>query len=119
MECEEIFGSYKRKANLAPKLEGDSHKHDRVNFFHLHISHTIVNSSVDMEELVMNQIQEDVEVLDTPCGNGIWHIERCALTLCVQCTMFQKSTKHYCATKIITKSISISVLALTYSRLWS
>jgi len=30
MEGEEIFGSYKQKPNLPPRLERDSHKHDRV-----------------------------------------------------------------------------------------
>jgi hypothetical protein len=32
--------------------------------------------------------------------------------------MLQKSTKHSCVTRIITKSTSIGVLAPTYSRLW-
>jgi hypothetical protein len=34
MEKEEIFGSCKWKLYLFPRLEGDSHRHNRVNFFH-------------------------------------------------------------------------------------
>jgi hypothetical protein len=40
MGVEEIFGSYKWKANLAPRSKGDSHKHNRVNFSHPHVNHT-------------------------------------------------------------------------------
>jgi hypothetical protein len=89
-----------------------------VYFSHLHVNHTIVNSNVDMGELVTNQIQEVVDVLEAPCGNGMWHIERCPLKLHVQCSMLQKSTKHSCATTIITKPIFIGVPAPTYLGLW-
>jgi len=47
MEGEEIFGSCKQKANLTPKLKGDSHKHDRVNFSHPCVNHTITNSKCE------------------------------------------------------------------------
>jgi hypothetical protein len=70
MEGEEIFGSSKQKVNLTPRSEGDSHKHDHVNFSHLHVSNTIVNSSVNIEEPIADQIEEDVEVLEVPCGDG-------------------------------------------------
>jgi len=45
MESEEIFGSYKQKTNLAFRLEGDSHRHNYVNFFHFHVNHTITKST--------------------------------------------------------------------------
>jgi hypothetical protein len=67
MEGEEIFGSYKRKANLDPRSEGDSHRHKSVNFFHPHVSHIITSSSVNIKELIMDQIEEDVKVLEAPC----------------------------------------------------
>jgi hypothetical protein len=69
---------------------------------------------VDIEELVVDQIQEDVEVVEAPCGDGIWHIEKCPPTSHVQCSTLQKSTKHSFVIKIITKPTSISVLAPTY-----
>ncbi len=74
MEGEEIFGSCKRKANLTPRLKGDSHKCDRVNFSHPCVNHTISSSSVNTEKNVADQIENYVEVLEAPCGDGIWHI---------------------------------------------
>jgi hypothetical protein len=112
MEGEEIYGYCKQKANLAVGLKGDSHKHDRVNFSHPCVSHTIVSPSVNIEELVVDQIEEDVEVFEVPCGDGVWHIERCPPTLHVQCSMLQKSTKHSCVIRIITKSTTIGVPTL-------
>jgi hypothetical protein len=52
--------------NLAFGAKGDSHRHDRVNFSRPHVSHTITNSSVNIEELVADQIEEDVEALEAP-----------------------------------------------------
>jgi hypothetical protein len=51
MEGEEIFGSYKWKANLTLRSEGDSHRHNHVNFSHLRVSHTIVSSSVNVSHI--------------------------------------------------------------------
>jgi hypothetical protein len=116
MEGEEIFGSYKRKANLALESKGDSHKHDHMYFSHPCVCHTIVGSNVNIEKPFSNQIEEDVEA---PCGDGVWHIERCPLTSHVQCSALQKSTNHSCAIRIITKPTSIGVPTPTYSRLWS
>jgi hypothetical protein len=118
MEGEEIFGSCKRKANLAPRSEGDSHRHDCANLFHHRVSHIIANSSVNIEKPIANQIEEDVEVLEAPCRDGVWHIEKCPPTSHVQCFDLQKSTKHSYAIGIITKPTFIGVPASTYSRLW-
>jgi hypothetical protein len=79
MEGEEIFGFYKRKVNLALRSEGDSHRHAHANLFHPRVNHTIASSSVNIEKLVANQIEEDVEVLQAPCRDEVWHIERCPL----------------------------------------
>jgi hypothetical protein len=81
MEDEEIFGSCKWKVNLALGLECDSHRHDHVNVFHPHVNHTIAKLGVEIEQLGANQIQGDVEVLEVLCGDGVWHRERCPLTL--------------------------------------
>ncbi len=62
--------------NVTPGLEGDSHRHDHVSFFHPWVNHTIVKSSVEIE-LGANQIQGVIEVLEAPCGARIWHIKRC------------------------------------------
>jgi hypothetical protein len=41
MEGEEIFGSYKQKANLALGSKGDSHRDNHVNFYHRCANHVI------------------------------------------------------------------------------
>ncbi len=74
MEGEEIFGSCKWKANLAPISKGDSHKQDRVNFFQLRVNHAIAKSNVQIEQLGADQIHGIVEVFEVPCGDGVWHI---------------------------------------------
>ncbi len=66
MEGEEIFGYYKWKVNLAPRSKGDFHRCNCVNFFHPCVNHTITNLSVNIEELVVDQIEEDVEALEAP-----------------------------------------------------
>jgi hypothetical protein len=72
MEGEEIFGFNKQKVNLAIRSKGNSHRHEHVNFSHHCVNHTIVSSSVNIE-LIVDQIEKDVEVLEAPCGDGVWH----------------------------------------------
>jgi hypothetical protein len=72
MEHEEIFGSSKWKAQLPPRLEGDSHKH-----VHLHVNTQIGKSLVQIKQLLnnndpyeyMDNIDGGVEVLEDQCKN--------------------------------------------------
>ncbi len=118
MEGEEIFGSYKRKVNLTPKSEGDLQRHNRLIFSHPRVNHTIAKSSVEIEQSRADQIQGDVQILEGPCRNGFWHIERCPLMSHVQCSTLQKSTKHYFVVRIIANLTSTGVPASTFSGLW-
>jgi hypothetical protein len=90
----EMFGSTKCKTYLPPRLEADSHRHDRVNFFHLKVANAItpINQSliVDVGEasnLIPIITHTSVEVLKCFCGDNIWRIKRCpqSQTLIVQC----------------------------------
>ncbi len=54
-----------------------------MNFSHPCVNHTIAISNVDIEQPIVDQIQEDVENFEVPCGDGVWRIERCPL-----CRMF-------------------------------
>ncbi len=63
--------------NLAPKLKGDSHLHNHVKFSHLLVNHAIAKSNVQIEQVGVDQIHGNVEVLEVPCGDGVWHIEKC------------------------------------------
>jgi hypothetical protein len=56
MEGEEIFGSYKRKANLALGLERDLHRRDHVKFSHHHVNHIIAKLGVEIEQPGVDQI---------------------------------------------------------------
>jgi hypothetical protein len=78
--------------NLALELKGDSHWHNHVNFYHLRVNHAIAKSNVQIEQLGVDQIHGDVEVLEVPCGDGVWHIERCPPY--VACLMFRVVKIH-------------------------
>jgi hypothetical protein len=67
------------KGKPSPHKRENSHRHDHVNLSHFCVNHTIANSSVNIEEPIIDQIEKDVEVLEAPCGNGVWHIESCPL----------------------------------------
>jgi hypothetical protein len=86
MEGEEIFGSYKQNLNLALGLERDSHRDSHVNFFYPCANHVIEKLNVEIEQSWAYQIHGDVEVLQAPCGDGVWHIKRCPLMSHVQCS---------------------------------
>jgi len=45
LEGEEVFGLAKHKANLPPRLEVNSHRHDQVNFFRPKVANvtTLIN----------------------------------------------------------------------------
>ncbi len=89
-----------------------------MNFSHPHVNHAIARSNVQIKQLGVDQIHGDVEILEVPCGDGVWHIERCPPRSHVQWFALQNSTKHSCATRILIKPISIGVPVSTYSRLW-
>jgi hypothetical protein len=53
LEGQEVFGSTKQRANIAPRSEGDSHRHDCVNFSWLKVkamSSGFAGSNVDVGE---------------------------------------------------------------------
>jgi hypothetical protein len=57
-----------------PRSKGDSHRHNRVNFTHPCVNYITTKSNVQIEQLGANQIHADVEVLEAPYGDGVWHI---------------------------------------------
>jgi hypothetical protein len=65
------------EGELSLMIKGDFHRHDCVIFFHICVNHIIVKSNVESKQQGVIQIWGDVEVFEAPCGNGIWHIERC------------------------------------------
>jgi len=43
LQGKEMFGSYKPKVNLPSSYEGDSHKHDHVNYSHPMSTHKLLD----------------------------------------------------------------------------
>jgi hypothetical protein len=74
---------------------------------------------VQIEQFGADQIHGGVEVLEVLGGDGVWHIQRWPPMSNVQCSMLQNTTKHSCATRIITKPTSIGAPTPTYLGLWS
>jgi hypothetical protein len=73
------FGSCKWKPSLLAKSEGDSHRHNRVNFSHplvntqigkLHLQCEHPSFNVDSYEVV-DTIDDNVEVFEAPYGDGV------------------------------------------------
>jgi hypothetical protein len=57
-----------------------------VNFSHPCVNCVTIKSNVQIEQPEADQIHGDVEVLEAPCGDGVWHIEWCPPY--VACLMF-------------------------------
>jgi hypothetical protein len=73
------FGFCKWKPNLSLKLEGDSHRHNRVNFSHplvntqigkLHLQCEHPSFNIDSYEVV-DTTNGNVEVFEAPYGNRV------------------------------------------------
>ncbi len=81
LEREEVFGSTIHKANLPPRLEADSHSHDRMNFFLLKVAITIARilqqSVVDVGEgNNTNPIvtHNGAKIFECLYGDDVWQI---------------------------------------------
>jgi hypothetical protein len=85
------------------RLKGDSHRPNHVNFSQSWVDITLkqVNSvaglhdnrlfcSSGFEFLVLSQ--SNLEVVETFCRDGQWHVERCLPTSMVQCFTLLKKT---------------------------
>ena len=86
LEGEEVFGSSKRKLDLPPGSEGDSHRHDKVNFSHPRVqtrstrARTEAGSSyvvTTSTESPPSNLPHATSILETECNPLQWHIARC------------------------------------------
>ncbi len=76
-----------------PKSKRDSHKHSCVNFTHPCVNRITTKSNVQIEQLGANQIHANVEVLESPYGDGVWHsIYQCPPY--VACSKFHVTKNH-------------------------
>jgi hypothetical protein len=122
----EVFGLTKCKVDLPLRSEGDSHQHDRVNFFRLKVANamTLINQSLAMDVGETNSLDHvithnGVEGLECLCGDDIYQIECCPLKSSNCCLALQKGTKHYYKAIIISKQIDHGIHAPCYVGYWS
>jgi hypothetical protein len=105
LEGEEIFGSMKRKLDLPPGDDGDSHRLDKVNFLHPQVqtmsrtAHTeVAGASVagaDKDELL-----HATTALKSNCDMSQWHIARISHKSSCKCHAQQVATNVKCSARI-------------------
>ena len=124
-EGEEVFGSMKRRLDLPPGSEYDSHRPDKVNFsrprVELRSSKTYSSaqackddplepSDADIQLLrtekevtprVVPKVTHVTAVQETACDETQWHIARLPKTLAKACFAQQAITKKKCIAKIV------------------
>jgi hypothetical protein len=128
LEGQEIFGSTKRKANIALRLEGNSHRHDCVNFSQPKVnamSSGFTGSNVDVGEF--NGIVraeafvltfQELKVQKRVCGDGVWRIERCPPLSNTHCATIQRNLMKHSDTIIIARKIVCGIPSPSYNGLW-
>ena len=77
LEGFELFGSTKRKFDLPPGVDCDSHRPDKVNYY-IPRPNTKVRMACIEECLVSTQhdVAHTTSVLETDCSSSHWHIAR-------------------------------------------
>lgn len=112
LEGEEIFGSSKRKLDLPPGSEHDSHRPDKVNYSFPRMMQTrstrprldnsIHISQCDGENTTGVGVQHVTIVLESACDTSKWHIARCPAKSAKKCFALQSNTRKKCTARIVT-----------------
>ncbi len=106
LEGQEVFGSTKQRVDITPRSEGNSHKHDHVNFsrrrFHA-TSSGFIGSNVDVSESNGNTRDEPfvltcqgLKVQECACADSVWKIDRCPPSSNTHCFIIQKDPMKHC-----------------------
>ena len=101
LEGVEIFGSTKRKLNLPPGSEFDSHRPDKVNYS-IPKSNTRWTRQHIEESLKspQHQVPLTTRVMESNCDPKLWHIARLSKSSGRQCQALQAISREACRTKI-------------------
>ncbi len=128
LEGQEVFGSTKQRVNIASRSEGDSHKHDHVNFSRPRIkamSSGFIGSNIDVGKsngIVRDEafvlIFQGLKVQECVYGDGVWRIERCPPSSNTHCFAIQRDSMKHCNTIIITIKTVHGILGPCYNGLW-
>jgi hypothetical protein len=105
LEGEEIFGNTKRKLDLPPGDDGDSHRPDKVNFSQPRVQtrsrtahREVAGASVagaDKDELL-----HVTTTLESDCNMSQWHIARISHRSSCKCHVQQAATNFKCTARI-------------------
>jgi hypothetical protein len=105
LEGEEIFGSTKRKLDLPPGNDGDSHRPDKVNFSQPRVqtrsktAHTeFAGTSVAGAD--KDELPHVTTALEFDCDMSQWHIVRISHKSSCKCHAQQRGTDVKCTARI-------------------
>ncbi len=128
LEGQEVFGSIKRRADIALGSKGDSPRHGCVNFSRPRINTTssvFASSNVDVGEsirIVRDEpfvlIFQGLKVQECVCKDGVWRIERCPPLSNTHCFAIQRDSTKHCDARIITKKTIHGKPNPCYDGLW-
>ena len=113
LEGEEVFGTTKRKLDLPPGSEQDSHRPDKVSFSHPRVSTRSTKARTDSstpsdlpltqspEKSIPQRVTHVNNIQETHCDVSKWHISRLPKTSAKACFAMQARTKTKCTQKIV------------------
>jgi hypothetical protein len=105
LEGEEIFGSTKRKLDLPPGNDGDSHRPDKVNFSQPRVqtrsrtAHTKV-AGASVAGVDNDELPHVTTTLESNCDMSQWHIARISHRSSCKCHAQQAATNLKCTARI-------------------
>ena len=116
MEGSELFGSTKRKLDLPPVADCDSHRPDKVNYLIPHpntrVKRACIEESLNSAE---HGMAHTTSMLETNCPSSHWHIARLPSNSAKRCWAMQANTGSLCNAKVGTSKHG--TLAPTYKGL--
>jgi hypothetical protein len=109
----EVFGTTKRKLDMPPGSDQDSHRPDKVSFSHPQVSTRSTKAHIDSatpsdlslvqspEKTIPQRVTHVNNIQETHCDISKWHISRLPKTSVKACFAMQACTKTKCTQKIV------------------
>ena len=97
LEGSELFRTTKRKLDLSPGMDCNSHRPDKVNYS-IHRPNTRVRRACIEESLVFAKhgVAHITSILEIDCSSSYWHIARLSADSAKQCWAMQTNTRILC-----------------------
>jgi hypothetical protein len=112
LEGEEILGSTKRKLDLPPGNDGDSHRSDKVNFSQPRVQTRSRTAHTEFAGASMAGVGKDklphvTTALESDCNMSQWHIARISHKSSCKCHVQQRAIDVKCTARIVKGSKGI------------